>query len=260
MTAACAPAPATPPAVSGPACAISVSGRWLVNAAGERQVFQGVNLPSVKEMEAAGQAPLQRLDEVAAAGAGAVRLAVTDAEVTPTYVPLKLLPMVARAKALGVILILSWRNDPTQKLNTQADNAEDFLRLAVPALRAYDGVWLDPFDQPLDAPAGRQRAVAERMVDIVRGLGDQRIVVVNNATWLREADPELSRPMTHVNVLYGVRELAGWDTEVLPVLLVTATPEQAKTAAAAQIGAVLSEFDQNKTEMATLWQNAARCR
>jgi Cellulase (glycosyl hydrolase family 5) len=240
MMAACAPAQATTPSAGGPACTISVSGRWLVNAAGERQVFQGVNLPSVRDMEAAGRSPVQVLEQVAAAGAGAVRMAVTDQEVTPTYVPLKLLPMVERAKALGLILILSWRNDPAQKLNTQADNAEDFLRLVVPALRSFEGVWLDPFDQPLDVPAGRQRAVAERMVDIVRGLGDKRIVVVNNAAWLREPDPELAKPMTQGNVLYGARELAGWDTDKLPVILVTATPEQAQTKA--------------------VWRNATRCR
>ena len=219
-------APAAPPAPQARVCRLaSDSGTgagersWLIDAKDARVVLRGPDLPSMLGMERAGQASLQVIEEAAAAGAGIVRVAVVDSEFTPTYVPLKLLPLAKKADELGVTLILSWRNDPTLKLNKQADDAEDFLRLAVPALRAYPNVWLDPFHDVLEAPESRQRAVAVRMVDIVRGLGDSRIVVIHNAGWLNSDDVATRAPILDANVIYGVRALQAGMRDDVPLLL-----------------------------------------
>lgn len=210
----------TPAPTAARTCRVASREQGLVNAGGVGVVLRGPDLPSILGMERAGQSPEQVLEEAATRGAGIVRLAVVDAEFTPTYVPLKLLPFVQKADALGVVLILSWRNDPTVKLNKQADDAEDFLRLVVPAVRAYPNVWLDPFHDELQTPPGRQRAVAARMVDIVRGLGDLRVIVVHNAAWLDDADAETRAFLSDANVLYGTRSLRSWTrSDALPLLL-----------------------------------------
>lgn len=203
LSACASSAPAAGPAAR--ACRI-VQEQGLVDARGARVVLRGPDLPSMLGMERAGQSTEQVLMEAAAAGAGIVRVAVVEAEFTPTYVPLKLLPLAQKADELGLTLILSWRNDPRVKLNKQVDDAEDFVRLVVPALRAFPNVWLDPFHDALDAPEGRRRAVAMRMVDIVRGLGDARIIVVHHADWLNSSDAAVSAPIADANVLYGVRD------------------------------------------------------
>lgn len=227
LLSACAPAaPVAPAMPAAGICRIAsdvVSGASersrLIDAKGARVVLRGPDLPSMLGMERAGQAPLQVLEDAAAAGAGVVRVAVVDAEFTPTYVPLKLLPLAKKADELGITLILSWRNDPTSKLNKQADDAEDFLRLAVQALRAYPNVWLDPFHDALQTPESRQRAVAVRMVDIVRGLGDSRIVVIHNAGWLNSDDADTRAPIPDANVIYGVRTIQAGMREDVPLLL-----------------------------------------
>lgn len=217
-TASCA-AP-TPVRSSASVCRIASREAGLVNGRGERVVLRGPDLPAALGMERAGQSVEKILEEAAARGAGVVRVAVVDAEFTPTYVPLKLLPLVQKADALGLALILSWRNDPSLKLNKQVDDAEDFVRLLVPALRAYPNVWLDPFHDFPDAPVGRQRAVAERMVDIVRGLGDGRIVVLRSAAWMNDADPAVRELLSDPAVLYGVRSLSEWTrADALPLLV-----------------------------------------
>ncbi|MCX6018498.1 MAG: hypothetical protein NTZ50_08355 [Chloroflexi bacterium] len=199
------------------ACRLSTRGAQLVNEAGAALILRGPDLPSILGMERAGQSPDRVLEDAVRAGAGVVRVAVVDAEFTPTYVPLKLLPLAKKADALGIVLILSWRNDPSAKLDKQADDAEDFLRLAVPALRAYDGVWIDPFHDELTAPDARRRAVAVRMIDIVRGLGDDRIMVINNAEWLLASDADTRARAPHSNVLYGVRSLQNWNRDDVPL-------------------------------------------
>lgn len=215
---ACSAAPAA--RTNAAACRIAARDVGLVNAAGAPVTLRGPDLPSVLGMERAGQSVDAILQEAAARGAGIVRVAVVDAEFTPTYVPLKLLPLVQKAEALGLTLILSWRNDPSLKLNKQVDDAEDFVRLVVPALRAYPNVWLDPFHDPLDVPLARQRAVAVRMVDIVRGLGDGRILVLHNAAWLNDPDPTTREFLSDAAVLYGVRAGQEWTrTEARPLRL-----------------------------------------
>ncbi len=230
LLAACAPQPIQPlpeTPTPTPYCALSVRGADIVDERGGRVVMHGVDLPTLRAMRDAGQDPDAQLQAAQRAGAAFVRLAVTDAEVTPSFVPLTLLPVVQRANALGLLVILSWRNEPAQRINSQVDKAEDFLRLAVPAFRGYRGVWFEPLVNldKIEAPPGRKRAIAARMVDVVRGLRDERVVVLTRAGWLTADDPTLSAPLAATNVVYAVDALEGAEVRV-PVLLLGADVAQ----------------------------------
>jgi hypothetical protein len=227
---------------------LSVQGNAIVDEAGRPVTLHGVNLPSLREMAEAGIDPMARLQTAAAAGAAVVRLAVYDEEVVPNYVYAKLMPVIRRANELDLLVILSWRNNTRKRLNQQADDSDGFLRLAVPALRGYNGVWFDPFDQPLETTPAKQRAVALRMVDVVRGLGDDRIVVVNNASWMQSTDPELNSVLQARNVVYGVMTLSGWETARAPFFMTMPADEAALSAArAVGVGSVMDERSADQT-------------
>jgi hypothetical protein len=240
-----------------PFCVMHVDGGAIKGPMGERIVLHGVNLPSISALESAGESAPARIDALAADGAAVIRMAVVEREVTPGFVPDKLLPAVIRANENGVVLILSWQNDPTVKLNAQADAAEDFVRLLVPALRGFDGVWLDPLNVPLDQPEGKRRAVAERMLNVVRGLGDGRIVVINNADWLRSADADLRKPFEHPNVVYGVSAIDAFGSAATLPLFLSAPRDAAARDAAVAAGIGSTAVD---AEQSAAWASSLRCR
>ncbi len=232
-----------------------VAGAQIVDESGNALILHGANLPPISEQEKAGENPVANIDALAAQGAAVVRLAVIESELTPFYVPQKLVPVVARANDAGVVLILSWRNDPTKKLSSQADDIEDFVRLLSPALRGVNGVWFDPIHQPLDQPPGKQRAVAERMINVLRGLADDRIVVINHASWLNGSDASINMPFAQTNVVYGVARVDELAPARLP-LFVTApeTIAGAEAAATAGIGSVAPGADP-----LPVWRRSVRC-
>lgn len=238
---------------------LRVEGNALKNARGESAVLHGVSLPSLAEMAAAGQDPVQVLETHARNGAAVARLAVDDAELVPVYVPLKLLPLVERAEALKVVLVLAFRNVPTDKLDKQIDQAEDFVRLAVPALRNHPSVWLEPLDQRVEAPEGRRRTIAERLVDVVRGQGDNRIVVIGHASWLASADIDINTPLRQRNIVYAVRTINDWPSSVgdnLPRFMTApAAPAEIDAAAAAGVGTTAADTDRSD-----LWKSSRGCR
>lgn len=238
---------------------LRVEANALKNARGESAVLHGVSLPSLAELSAAGVDPVQVLETHARNGAAVVRLAVDDAELVPVYVPLKLLPLVERAEALNVVLVLAFRNTPTDKLDKQIDQAEDFLRLAVPALRSHPSVWIEPLNQRVEAPEGRRRTIAERLIDVVRGQGDNRIVVIGDASWLASADPLVNAPFRQQNIVYAVRTVADWPSSVggnLPRFM-TAPASTSETAAAAAAGIGTTSAE---TAGSDVWKASRGCR
>lgn len=238
---------------------LRVQANALKNARGESAVLHGVSLPSLADLSAAGLDPVQVLETHARNGAAVARLAVDDAELVPVYVPLKLLPLVERAEALNVVLVLAFRNIPTDKLDKQIDQAEDFLRLAVPALRGHPSVWLEPLDQRVEAPEGRRRTIAERLIDVVRGQGDNRVLVIGDASWLASADPAINAPLRQRNIVYAVRTINDWPSAVgesLPrFMTVPATPSEIAAAAAAGIGTTSAD-----TASSDIWKSSRGCR
>jgi hypothetical protein len=247
--------PPTPLPQFKPFCALRVEGDAIKGPSGERVVLHGVNLPSIREIEAAGGNAPERIAALAAEGATVIRIAVIDEEITPSYAPDKLLPAVIRANELGVVLILSWRNDVSQRLNKQASNAEDFVRLMIPALRGFDGVWLDPLNEPLEQPEGKRRAVAARMIDVTRGLADTRIILVNDADWLRSADPEINKPFDQPNIVYGVKAVDALPALNVPLFLTAADGAVIDAASAAGVGSAAAAPDERRA-----WSKSVRCR
>jgi hypothetical protein len=236
-------------------CALRTAGNAIVGPSGDRVVLHGANLPSIREIEASGGSAPERVAALAAEGAAVIRMAVIDEEVTPSYVPDKLLPVVIRANEAGVVLILSWRNDVSQRLNKQASNAEDVVRLLIPALRGFDGVWLDPINEPLDQPVGKRRAVAARMIDVARGLGDQRIILVNDADWLRSPDPDINKPFEQPNIVYGVDSADALPGLDVPLFVTAADGAAIDAALKAGVGSAAASPSDNRA-----WTKSIRCR
>ncbi len=238
---------------------LRVEGNALKNVRGESAVLHGVSLPSLAELTAAGQDPIQVLEAHASNGASVARFAVDDAELVPVYVPLKLLPLVERAEALNVVLVLAFRNVPTDKLDKQIDQAEDFLRLAVPALRRHPSVWLEPLDQRVEAPEGRRRTIAERLVDVVRGQGDNRVVLIGDASWLSSPDPAINAPFRQRNIVYAVRTANDWPSpggdSLTRFMTAPATPSEVTAAAAVGIGTTSAD-----TARPDIWKSSRGCR
>ena len=211
LLAACAqPAPviergATPAATTRatgtvPFCQLRVEGNQILDSRNRPVVLHGANLPTIAEMNASAQKPEQRLTQLAEAGAKIVRLPVDEDELLPAFVPATLIPVIETANRLGMVVVVRLRNKPNEELNTQADEAEAFMRqLMVYPISMTSGLWLEPFDKPLNDP--KERNTVQSMVDIVRAYRRELIVLVSNSGWMLEGS---GTPLiTGGDIVYG---------------------------------------------------------
>ena len=185
-------------------CRLSVNGRWIEDEAGRRVVLHGANLPTLTEMNDSDQKPDARLRDLADAGAKVVRVRVADSEITPTFIPGPVSSFIRQANDLGMLVILSWGDVIRAPVNDGADAAEDWLRLMVDYLKNNPGVWFDPTDGIRDVNSKRQRAIAQRLIDVTRGYNATNPIVINQPNWLSDPDPDTRQPLSGGNIVYGI--------------------------------------------------------
>jgi hypothetical protein len=164
----------------------------------------------MERSRASGGAPAEtRLRTLAAAGAQMVRLAVNVNEVTPTFVPARVVPFVQQANALGMIVVLGWDATLGAPINNRVDDAEDWVREAVTYLGDNPGVWFDLYNG-VDAQSAqsvsplRQRNIAQRLVDVARGFRAHNVIVLNDPLWLLSSDAATREALSGDNLVYGL--------------------------------------------------------
>lgn len=238
-----------------PFCKLHVDGRWVKDAQGNIVILHGANLPTLTDMQASERKPEDRLRQLAAAGARVVRLAVDQREITPTFVPAKVSPFVDQANALGILVILVYRNDTKETVNTQADNAEDWLRLTLTYLLNAPGVWFEPFDTPIDTP--KWQAINQRMVDIVRGFRADNVVVIGNPTWLKDAGAAAS--LDGRDIVYSVESLGGQPLDAAPFVLMGFDGANMPTVRAAHVWTLTAGLD-HISNFSGWWRSSQVCK
>lgn len=209
------------PAPQPPAfCALKTVGAQIQTPSGQAITLHGVDLPSIKEMETDPQQPIEaRLKALAAAGAQLVRLPITDQEFSAPFIPEKVLPLSDMANRLGMVVVLTWQQPTDDKsVNTQAEEIEDWLRISVVYFADRPGVWFDPFGapfkwassfgSPVEPNLGKQRAIAQRMADVLNGYRYKNVLLVRNPVWLLDGDAEHAKPISGSNVVYGTDDLS----------------------------------------------------
>jgi hypothetical protein len=235
---------------------LRVEGRWVKDAGGNTVVLHGATLPTVAEMTASDRSPEERLRALADAGARIVRLPIDDDEITPTFIPATVSPLIDQANALGMLVVLAFRNEAADTVNNQADGAEDFLRLALTYLRKSPGVWLEPFATPVDS--SKWQEIAQRMVDVARGYRADAILVINNPNWL--TDPEVATGLIGSNIVYAVPSLDGWPLDAAPFIVSpfdgASADADAERIQAAQVWSIAKEGE----TYPDLWRSSQMCR
>jgi len=257
LLAACAVRPlavaVTPTPLVAQYCKLHVEGGLVKDGSGRAVRLFGATLPSLAEMTASAHKPEARLQALSAAGARVVRLAITEHEMEPTFVPATLSPFIDQANALGMLVILSYQNDVTLAANDQADNAEDWLRLALQYLRNAPGVWFEPFAHPVSAPAWQ--GMHQRMIDVARGFKADNVFLVDEPAWLKDGKPGLSGG----NIAYGMSSLDGWPPNAAPRVVINT--DVAVFGAAQASGAwAISADDAITRERAALWKSSVPCK
>lgn len=242
-----------------PLCVMRTDGAVVRGPTGEAIVLHGGSLPSLGELDKAGRPAEEALRALAANGATVVRLLVRDAEVGPTFVPGRIEPFVEAAQRLGMTVVLAWDNNVAEQPKNQTDDAEDWVRIALTYLRNRPGVWFDPFANEVKTDPVRKRIGAQRIVDVVRGLGADNIVLITDAGWLAETDPELGRPLAGGNVVYAAARIDAtiqpWIGRV-PMFIVGETP----SVAAEGLDGSIAGADADPRASASLWRASAPCR
>jgi hypothetical protein len=257
----CAARPLTVQATPTPAvaqfCTMRVEGRSIKDEAGTALVLHGAQLPTLTEMIESDRKPDQRLDELAAAGAKVVRILVREREMTPTFVPAVLSPFVDRANALGMLVIIAYDNDTDfstrGKLNDVSEKAEDWLRLAMTYLLQSPGIVYEPFNVP-PAESPKWPAIAQRMVDVVRGFGAQTVVLISEPVWLKDGGELLKGD----NVAYTVASLEGYPTDDAPFVVQPYDGRDADAIQSAQAWTLAPEA--NAGGLSSLWKSSVSCR
>ena len=229
-------------------CDIQVRGRWIVGSADKPLILNGANLPTLTEMEASSYPAAKRLQDLAAAGATMVRLQVDFQEVSPTFVPAKVVPFVQQANQQGMLVVLGWSTVISGSVNDVVDDAEDWVRQEFTYLSNNPGVWFDLYAGTQDVSPTRQRNIAQRLVDVARGYRANNVIVVNDPAWLLEADPAINQALPGNNIVYGLNEAGlqqagpgkGYDTSRYPFLVTRwdGTSADVPSLHALQIGAL----------------------
>lgn len=244
---------ATPTPAVPQYCTLRVEGRWVVDARGNAVILHGASLPTLAEMAHSDYDATQRLRELAAAGARVVRLPVDQSEIAPTFVPAVVSPFIDQANALGLLVILAYRNDLGETVRKQGEAAEEWLRLALTYLRNVPGVWFEPFAQPIATP--KWRAMNQRMVDVARGFRADNVIVVNGPDWLRDAPHEL---LTGSNIAYAVYALDGWPLDAAPFILTGFDGTGVEAVQTAQVWSIAAEAVR-PADLAPLWRTSKPC-
>jgi len=188
--------PSTPPHF----CTLRVEGNQILDERNRPVILHGANLPTIAEMNASAQKPGQRLQQLAEAGAKIVRLPVDEDELLPAFVPATLIPVIEAANRLGMVAVVRLHTKPENTLNDKADATEKFMRqvMAYP-VSATSGLWLEPFDRPLNS--GKERNTLQALVDIVRAYRRELIVLVSNTDWMLDGTGKAL--ISGGNVVYG---------------------------------------------------------
>ncbi len=244
---------ATPIPVVPQYCALRVEGRWVVDAGGHVVILHGASLPTLTEMAHSDRQAAQRLRDLAEAGARIVRLPVDPSEIVPTFVPAAVSPFVEQANALGMLVVLAYRNDPGETLNQQGEAAEEWLRLVLTYLRNAPGVWLEPFAQPIATP--KWRAMNQRMVDVARGYRADNIIVVRAPDWLRDTS---DAPLVGDRIVYAVSSLDDWPLDVAPFILTDFDGAGVQAVQDARVWSIATEAVR-PTDLAGLWRASQPC-
>lgn len=212
------PAPIVKPASNTPAdaartpqpagwqCELSTMGRDIITTNGKNVVLHGANVPSITAMELSGYTWDDRLRDLAAAGAQVVRLPVNFHELTPTFVPAKVLPFIQLANQRGMIVILAWNAAITHPINNMVDDAEDWLRMEIDYMNNNNGVWFDLYAGMQGVTPARQRNIAQRLVDVARGFRSHNVIVVPDPVWFTSNDASISKNLIGGNIVYGLRD------------------------------------------------------
>ncbi len=235
-------------------CQLRVDGGTVKDNSGQVVVLHGATLPTLTEMQASDRKPDQRLRALADAGARVVRLTIDERDMTPTFVPAQVSPFIDQANALGILVILSYRNNPALSINGQADNAEDWLRLALQYLRNAPGVWFEPFQFPIDSP--KYQGVAQRMIDVANGYRVNNVLVIGNPVWLK--DGTNVQGITGRTVAHSVASLDGWPASATP-LLVISNDEGALSAAASSGAWAIAGSDEVTNAKSAIWKLSKTC-
>jgi hypothetical protein len=166
--------------------------------------MNGATLPSISEMEASSKLPITLMRELAEQGAGIVRIPILESEMSQSFIPLKVLPLVHEANTMGLIVILAWNVVIEQVNNAQITTTEEWLRQLTIYMLNEPGVWIEPINEIRDIPIGRRRNVAQRYIDIIRGYRMENVMLINEPYWFLESNPELNKPLIGPNIVYGL--------------------------------------------------------
>lgn len=260
---------ATPTPETPPYCKLHVAGRWVRDAEGNIVILHGADLPTLSEMKASAENPNRRLRQLAEAGARVVRLPIASQEITPTFVPAVVSSFIEQANALGMLVILAYRNDGHDSVRNQGNDAEEWLRLMLTYLRNVPGVWLQPFTSSIDTP--KWRAINQRMVDVVRGFPADNIVVIAHPLWLRTDGA--AEVLDGDNVVYAVdapngrsrggEALDDWPLDAAPFVVTglggQATDEAIEAVKAARVWSIAADSTPVAAS-SVLWKSSATCR
>lgn len=257
----CASRPLTVQATPTPAvaqfCSLQVDGPHVKDEAGKELVLHGAQLPTLTEMNESDRKPEQHLKELAAAGAKAVRILVRENEMTPTFVPAVLSPFIDQANALGMLVILAYDNDvdfsSNSKINDVAEKAEDWLRLAMTYLLKSPGIIYEPFNAP-PVQSPKWSAIAQRMVDVVRGFGANTVMLIDEPVWLKDGGALLKGG----NVAYSVSSLDGYPAGDAPFVVQPFDGSNVEAIQSAQAWTLAPEADAGA--LSSLWQSSVSCR
>ncbi|GIV85208.1 MAG: hypothetical protein KatS3mg052_2215 [Candidatus Roseilinea sp.] len=216
-------------------------------------ILHGASLPTLTEMAHSDRQAAQRLRSLAEAGARVVRLPVDPSEIAPTFVPAAVSPFIDQANALGMLVVLAYRNDPSETVRKQGEAAEEWLRLALTYLRNAPGVWLEPFARPIATP--KWRAMNQRMVDVARGYRADNIIVVHAPDWLRNTS---DAPLIGDRIVYAVSSLDDWPLDVAPFILTDFDGAGVQAVQDAQVWSIATEAVR-PADLAALWRASQPC-
>ncbi len=220
---------------------LRVEQHQIVDAAGEPVVLRGVALADPYFL-----AEVEARDAAADLRALADRWAVNAIRVPiypelwmhhPGYLARYVDPVVERAQALGLYVLLGWHaqghphegmvevpawaNEPPWRGNPTAPSealAVAALTRIVQRYRDQPGVLYGTFNEPAGLSWSAWRPVAERLVDAVHAVDSTAVVLVSGTNWGYDLSGALEQPIRRDNVVYETHPYPGKGEDWIPVV------------------------------------------